>query len=110
MLGLAFLMISTIPTYSGKTMGKRVPRDWVLPIFVITVALFGLVVSYPFEALTVGTLVFLGTIPVSVLRYPPARPRDQRARRRGAGCVLVRPRRGRIRRRSGAVHKPRAIG
>jgi len=68
-LGLAFLTISTIPTYSGKTMGKRVPRDWVLPIFVITVALFALVFSYPFLALTVGTLVFLGTIPVSVLRY-----------------------------------------
>ncbi len=68
-LVIAFLTISTIPTFSGKTMGKRVPRDWVLPIFVITVALFGLLVSYPFEALTMGTLVFLGTIPVSVARY-----------------------------------------
>ena len=68
-LVVAFLLVSTIPTFSGKTMGKRVPRNWVLPIFVITVAIFGLFVSYPFEALSIATIVFLGTIPVSVARY-----------------------------------------
>ena len=68
-LGIAFLMVSTIPTYSGKTMGKHVPRHWVLPIFVITVAAFGILLSFPFETLTVGTLLFLALIPVSVARY-----------------------------------------
>jgi CDP-diacylglycerol--serine O-phosphatidyltransferase len=68
-LAIAFLLVSTIPTFSGKTMGKRVPRHWVLPIFVITVAVFGLCVSYPFEALALATIVFLGTIPISVARY-----------------------------------------
>jgi CDP-diacylglycerol--serine O-phosphatidyltransferase len=68
-LMIAFLLVSTIPTFSGKTMGKRVPRHWVLPIFVITVAVFGLCVSYPFEALALATIVFLGTIPISVARY-----------------------------------------
>jgi CDP-diacylglycerol--serine O-phosphatidyltransferase len=68
-LVIAFLLVSTIPTFSGKTMGKRVPREWVLPIFVITVAVFGLIVSFPFESLAVATLLFLGSIPVSVARY-----------------------------------------
>jgi len=68
-LGVAFLMVSTVPTYSGKTMGARVPRHWVLPIFVLTVAFFGLLVSFPFEVLALGTVVFLGTIPISVARY-----------------------------------------
>jgi CDP-diacylglycerol--serine O-phosphatidyltransferase len=68
-LAIAFLLVSTIPTFSGKTMGKRVPRQWVLPIFVITVAVFGLCVSYPFESLALATIVFLGTIPISVARY-----------------------------------------
>jgi CDP-diacylglycerol--serine O-phosphatidyltransferase len=68
-LMIALLLVSTIPTFSGKTMGKRVPRHWVLPIFVITVAVFGLCVSYPFEALALATIVFLGTIPISVARY-----------------------------------------
>src|SRR5919107_2686680 len=66
---IAFLMVSTIPTFSGKTIGKRVPRNWVLPIFVVTVAFFGLLISFPFEVLALGTLVYLGTIPVSMARY-----------------------------------------
>jgi len=69
LLGLAFLMVSTIPVYSGKTIGKYVPRHWVLPIFVVSVALFGLLVSFPFEMLTVITFLFLASIPVSVMRY-----------------------------------------
>jgi len=68
-LFLAFMMVSTVPTYSGKTMGKRVPRQWVLPIFVITVAIFGLLVSFPFEALAAGTIIYLATIPLGVMRF-----------------------------------------
>jgi CDP-diacylglycerol--serine O-phosphatidyltransferase len=69
LLGLAFLMVSTIPVYSGKTIGLKVPRQWVLPIFVLSVAAFGLLVSFPFEMLTVITVCFLGSIPFSVMRY-----------------------------------------
>src|SRR5215204_408422 len=36
LLLIGFLMVSTIPTFSGKTIGKRVPREWVLPLFVVT--------------------------------------------------------------------------
>lgn len=68
-VGIAFLMVSTIPTYSGKTMGKYVPREWVLPIFVLSVAAFGLLVSFPFEMLAAGTILFLLTIPIGVIRY-----------------------------------------
>ena len=68
-LGIAFLMVSTIPTFSGKTMGKRVPRDWVLPLFVVTVAFFGLLVSFPFGVLATGTFVYLAAIPFGVARY-----------------------------------------
>jgi CDP-diacylglycerol--serine O-phosphatidyltransferase len=69
LLGLAFLMVSTIPVYSGKTIGLKVPRHWVLPIFVLSVAAFGLLVSFPFEMLTAITVCFLGSIPFSVMRY-----------------------------------------
>jgi CDP-diacylglycerol--serine O-phosphatidyltransferase len=69
LLLIAFLMVSTIPTFSGKTMGKRVPRDWVLPLFVVTVAFFGLLVSFPFEVLALGTIVYLATIPLGVGRF-----------------------------------------
>jgi CDP-diacylglycerol--serine O-phosphatidyltransferase len=69
LLVLAFLMVSTIPVYSGKTMGKYVPRHWVLPIFVVSVAVFGLLVSFPFGMLTAITILFLATIPVGAMRY-----------------------------------------
>lgn len=68
-LGIAFLMVSTIPTLSGKTMKTRVPRDWVLPLFVLTAASVGLVVSFPFEMLVACTLLYLATIPFSAARY-----------------------------------------
>jgi CDP-diacylglycerol---serine O-phosphatidyltransferase len=68
-LFVAFMMVSTVPTFSGKTMGKRVPRDWVLPIFVVTAAFIGLLVSFPFATLALGTLVYLGSIPFGVARY-----------------------------------------
>ena len=68
-LFVAFMMVSTVPTFSGKTMGKRVPRDWVLPLFVVTVAFFGLLVSFPFEVLAIGTFLYLAAIPFGVARY-----------------------------------------
>jgi CDP-diacylglycerol--serine O-phosphatidyltransferase len=68
-VALAFLTISTIPVYSGKLAGKYVPRQYVLPIFVVSVALFGLLVSFPFEMLSIGVVLFLAFIPVSVMRY-----------------------------------------
>ena len=68
-IAIAFMMVSTIPTYSGKTMGKHVPRQWVLPIFGLTVAFFGLLVSFPFHVLALGTILFLVTIPLGAARY-----------------------------------------
>ncbi|MBX9684112.1 MAG: CDP-diacylglycerol--serine O-phosphatidyltransferase, partial [Hyphomicrobium sp.] len=36
-LFMAFLMVSTIPTYSGKLLGERVGREWVLPMFIVAI-------------------------------------------------------------------------
>ena len=66
---IAMLMVSAVPTYSGKTMGKRIPREWVLPIFVLTVAVFGLIVSFPFEALAIATVLYLAAIPVGLWHF-----------------------------------------
>jgi CDP-diacylglycerol--serine O-phosphatidyltransferase len=83
--GIGFLMVSTVPTFSGKNTGRRIPRHWVLPIFVATVAFFGLLVSFPFEILTLGTLLFLGSIPLSVARH---RQFERVDAERAAGSVL----------------------
>src|SRR5919112_1535585 len=57
------LASSTRPTACSS------PRHWVLPIFVLSVAAFGLLVSFPFEMLALGTILFLLTIPIGVMRY-----------------------------------------
>jgi CDP-diacylglycerol--serine O-phosphatidyltransferase len=66
---IAFMMVSTIPTYSGKLLGERISREYVLPVFMLAVGFVALLVTYPFGTLTGACLVYLGTIPVSWRRY-----------------------------------------
>lgn len=66
---VAFLMVSTIPTYSGKLLGERISREWVMPMFVLVGAVIALLVTYPYATLTIGTLMYLVLIPVSFQRY-----------------------------------------
>ena len=68
-LFIAFLTISRIPCYAGKTLGTRVPRDRVLPIFVAVVVVAGLLFAYPFEVLSLVVIAYLALIPVSAARY-----------------------------------------
>lgn len=68
-LFIAFLTISRIPCYAGKTLGTRIPRTQVLPIFVAVVIVAGLLFAYTFEVLTVVVVAYLALIPVSVARY-----------------------------------------
>lgn len=69
LLFIAFLMVSRIPTFAGKTFGSRVPREWVLPLFVIVIAVVGLLATYPFQFLAVTTLLYLLMIPFGFRRY-----------------------------------------
>jgi CDP-diacylglycerol--serine O-phosphatidyltransferase len=66
---MAFLLVSTIPTFSGKLLGERIAREYVLPIFVAAAALVALLVTYPYETLTLVTVVYLAFIPISYRRY-----------------------------------------
>lgn len=62
-IGIAFLMISRLPTYSGKTIGTRIRRDYVLPLFVVAVLLVALTVSYPFQVVSLVSALYLVSIP-----------------------------------------------
>lgn len=66
---IAFLMVSRIPTYSGKKLTTRISRDYVMPIFVLAVALVALLVFYPWEMLTIVTILYLAAIPFGVSYY-----------------------------------------
>lgn len=69
MLVIGTLAVSTLPTFSGKLLGERIPREYVLPIFLGVAALFGFLLTYPFGTLTILTLVYLATIPLAYRRY-----------------------------------------
>ena len=62
-IAIALLMVSRIPTWSGKKIGARVPRDYVLPVFVVVVLFTALLISYPWEVLAAGSLLYLAAIP-----------------------------------------------
>lgn len=68
-LVIGFLVVSTLPTFSGKKVGGRVPRDVALPLMVGLVLWFALLASYPFTVVTVMTLVYLGLLPFGAVSF-----------------------------------------
>ncbi len=66
---VAFLTISTIPNFSGKLIGQKVKREFVLPILILAVMFTALLLSYPWAVLTLVSLSYLALIPLSIHRY-----------------------------------------
>ena len=64
-LAIGLLMVSRLPTWSGKLIGRRIPRDFVLPVFVVGVLLVALLVTYPWETAAIATLAYLASLPFS---------------------------------------------
>ena len=78
-LAIALLMVSRLPVFSGKRVGKRVPPDMVLPVFVVVVLFFALLISYPWVVLTIGTVAYLGCLPFGWLSYRDYQRKDAAA-------------------------------
>jgi CDP-diacylglycerol--serine O-phosphatidyltransferase len=68
-VAVALLMVSRIPTWSGKKVGSRVPREWVMALFVLVVFFAALLISYPWEVLSVGSVLYLAAIPLAYVQY-----------------------------------------
>jgi len=62
---IAFLIISKVPTFSGKGFDQRIARDLVLPILAGSVLFTVLLISYPWELLTLGIIGYLISLPIS---------------------------------------------
>ena len=68
-LGIALLMVSNVPTFSGKPIGQKIAREYVPPVFVAAALFMALLLTYPSLTLAVGSLTYLALIPVSAYRY-----------------------------------------
>ncbi|MBR0713159.1 phosphatidylcholine/phosphatidylserine synthase [Bradyrhizobium liaoningense] len=66
---IAFLMVSRLPVFSGKSMRMRVPPELVLPVFVAVIFFIALLISYPWHILSAGTVLYLLSLPLGWRSY-----------------------------------------
>jgi CDP-diacylglycerol--serine O-phosphatidyltransferase len=85
---IALLMVSRLPVFSGKRVGKRVPPEMVLPVFVVVVLFFALLISYPWQVLTIGTLAYLVCLPLGWLSFREYQRKDAAAASGSGEAVL----------------------
>ena len=65
MLFVGFLMVSNIPTWSGKRAGQRVSKSLVLPVMIGLMLTVVFLFSYPWLVLSLVTVAYMVTIPLS---------------------------------------------
>ncbi len=72
---IAVLMVSRVPTFSGKTLTK-VPREYALPLLALMALFVVFLISFPWEILSILSAIYLIFIPVSVLSFRRYKRRD----------------------------------
>src|SRR6476469_4574238 len=75
-LFIALMMVSRLPVFSGKRVGKRVPPEMVLPVFVLVVLFTALLIAYPWWVLTIGTVCYLACLPLGWVSYKEYQRKD----------------------------------
>jgi CDP-diacylglycerol---serine O-phosphatidyltransferase len=90
-LVIASLMVSRLPVFSGKRVGKRVPPELVGPLIVLVVLFIALLIAYPWIILTAGTLVYLGSLPFGWLSYRGYERRSREAAAASAPATAAQP-------------------
>ncbi|MEO1398082.1 MAG: CDP-diacylglycerol--serine O-phosphatidyltransferase, partial [Pseudomonadota bacterium] len=63
---VGFLMVSNLPTWSGKRSAQRISRNLVFPFMIGLLLLITLLFSYPWWVLSLFSGMYLLTIPLSV--------------------------------------------
>src|ERR1700744_4873177 len=79
---IAFLMVSRLPVFSGKTVRMRVPPEMVLPGFVCVIFFIALLIGYPWQILSACTVLYLFSLPIGWKSY-----RDHARRAAAAAAV-----------------------
>lgn len=82
-VAVGLLMVSRLPTWSGKLVGRRIARELVAPLFVCGVLIVAFLVSFPWETMALLTLLYLACLPLSLRSY-------QRHQRESSGQTEVR--------------------
>ena len=78
-VGVALLMISRLPVYSGKAAGTKLRSDWVMPTLLFIVVYVAFLMSYTWQTLTLTTLAFFITLPFSAKAWKRYEAADRAA-------------------------------
>jgi CDP-diacylglycerol---serine O-phosphatidyltransferase len=68
-VAIALMMVSRVPTFAGKQIGLRIPRQYVLFVLVGVVLLAALLVSYTFHTLAGLAIAYLIGLPFGLRHY-----------------------------------------
>ncbi|MFI4989282.1 MAG: CDP-diacylglycerol--serine O-phosphatidyltransferase [Alphaproteobacteria bacterium] len=66
-VAVSALMVSQVPTYSGKSI--RVPQHYVLPLLLVVGLFAAFLVSAPWSTLTAVAVLYVASIPFSVVEF-----------------------------------------
>jgi len=66
---IAFLLISRLPVWSGKSEGSRLRRDLVLPVMLGVVLYVALLSSFTWEVMVVTAVIYLLTLPFGARKW-----------------------------------------
>ena len=66
---VGLLLVSNTPTFSGKNIGKKIPRDVAMPLILVFVILVAVLLSYPWGTLVTASVAYLAFIPLSFSQY-----------------------------------------
>lgn len=67
-IGIAFLLISRVPVYSGKS-AKGIRRDLVVPLILLIAIYVLFLMSYTWQTMTLSAIAYLAFIPVSARMF-----------------------------------------
>lgn len=60
---IAFLLVSRVPVWSGKSEGSRIRRDFVLPVMLVVVIYVATLMSFTWETMVVTVAIYLASLP-----------------------------------------------
>jgi CDP-diacylglycerol---serine O-phosphatidyltransferase len=90
-LFIAFLMVSRLPVFSGKSMRMRVAPELVLPVFVGVILFIALLVGYPWYILSTGSILYLLSLPLGLKSYRDQARAAEAANAAAAASVAAPP-------------------
>jgi CDP-diacylglycerol--serine O-phosphatidyltransferase len=73
---VALLMVSPLPTWSGKKIGTRIKRAYVAPALIVAALFVALLISYPWFVLAAIVLIYLGLMPFAFLQHKRLKEAD----------------------------------